>query len=55
VSGHGIDVCRCGAVVASCRCHGPHEKRIVCESCPKCRAARDDIRTRDTDPAPEGG
>lgn len=33
---HGIDVCECGAVVARCRCPGPHVKVIVCKRCPKC-------------------
>lgn len=35
--GHVQDVCRCGAVIISCRCIGPHEKRVVCESCASCR------------------
>lgn len=34
---HGIDVCRCGAVIMRCRCMGPHEKRVVCETCDACR------------------
>ncbi len=34
---HGIDVCRCGAVVRQCRCIGPHTKRVACETCDVCR------------------
>lgn len=38
--GHVQDVCRCGAVILSCRCIGPHEKRVVCESCASCRGGK---------------
>lgn len=37
--GHGIDTCRCGAVLRQCRCIGPHIPRVVQETCPKCKAA----------------
>lgn len=36
MSGHGIDVCACGAVVRQCRCPGPHERRVVQKTCPLC-------------------
>lgn len=34
--GHGIDICRCGAVIAQCRCPGPHVPRVVVEHCKSC-------------------
>ncbi len=39
MSGHGIDVCRCGAVLAQCRCPGPHKPRVVAETCRACLPA----------------
>lgn len=37
MSDHSVDVCACGAVLASCRCPGPHPKRVVSQSCRACR------------------
>lgn len=34
--GHGIDVCACGAVVRQCRCMKHKERKVVCQTCPKC-------------------
>lgn len=36
MNGHGIDACACGAVVAQCRCPGPHTPRVVRKTCPQC-------------------
>lgn len=38
MSGHGVDVCACGNVIAQCRCfdHG-NIRRIVTQACAKCR------------------
>lgn len=33
---HGAETCRCGAVLRSCRCPGPHLRAVTQESCPKC-------------------
>lgn len=40
---HGIDVCLCGNVIAQCRCPGPHERRVVQQSCNACRAPAPDV------------
>lgn len=37
MSAHGIEVCACGAVIAQCRCPGPHTPRVVRETCSECR------------------
>lgn len=34
---HGIDVCACGMVLVSCRCVGPHVRRVVTQWCHACR------------------
>ena len=36
VPGHTIDVCRCGRVLLSCRCIGPHTPRVVSQTCAGC-------------------
>lgn len=37
MNGHGRDLCRCGAVVAQCRCMNCGGiERVVCDQCPKC-------------------
>lgn len=40
MSGHGIDVCACGTVIAQCKCMDHDERRVVCQTCAKCSAPR---------------
>lgn len=40
MSGHGKEICACGAVIRQCRCMQGHgAPRIVCQTCVKCLAA----------------
>jgi len=55
MSGHGIDVCACGAVLRSCRCMGPHVPRVVAQSCPSCARTEAAESDDDVDPASQVG
>jgi len=41
VSGHFVERCKCGKVVAQCRCPGPNKVvRIAKEPCNDCKAEK---------------
>lgn len=41
VSGHKRIVCSCGALIAQCRCPGPHETEVRQDACPECQKKLD--------------